>query len=633
MIQAQNVCLSFGEQIVFDDISFTINQHDRIGLVGRNGSGKSTLLKAIAHQQQLDSGSIAISSKKVIAYMPQEVVLESHKNIIDETLSAHVLLQKLLHEIAAIDEQLANHAQNIDLDRYAHLQAELAELNPARIKAEAVRILCGLGFHEDQMEKPVSNLSVGWKMRIVLAQLLLKKADFYLFDEPTNHLDIVAKDWFLEFLKSSDFGFLLVSHEKYFLDMLCTEILELELGKATFYTGNYEKYVVQKEHNLELLRSAQIQQQKEIKQKKATIDRFRASASKARQAQSMIKQVEKIELIELPPSPKTINFSFPPIVQAGRIVLEVNDVSQQFKNKTIFQHASFQIERGEKIAVVAPNGVGKTTLFNLIIGALPLEHGTITYGYNVHPTIFAQDQTKSLDGNKTIFENVIERCPKKTEQTIRSFLGTFLFSNDDIHKKVKVLSGGEKNRVGMVCVLLQDANFLLLDEPTNHLDIPSKEILLNALKAYKGTMLFVSHDHDFINHLASRIIELTPQGTYSYIGNYESYLYQKKILQESHKAESNTASDKTIENSSKQTQPQPKKINTYELNKQSKKLESRINSTEREIVKLEGLFASLTYGTAEFKEAQEKLKKLKSELELFMQEWEQLQEQLGQKNI
>lgn len=626
MIQANNVCLSFGEQIVFDNISFTLNPHDRIGLVGRNGSGKSTLLKAIAFQQHLDEGSISISSRKVVAYMPQEVVLESDKNVIDETLHAHTQLQKLLREIAAIEKQLANHEPNIDLDHYTHLQAELAELNPARIKAEAVRILTGLGFNEDHMEKPVSALSVGWKMRIVLAQLLLKKADFYLFDEPTNHLDIVAKDWFLDFLKSSDFGFLLVSHEKYFLDMLCTEILELELGKATFYSGNYSKYVVQKQHNLDLLLAAQVQQQKEIKQKKATIDRFRASASKARQAQSMIKAIEKIELITLPPSPKTLNFTFPPIQQPGRIVLEGKNIAQKFGARTIFDNANFEVERGEKVAVVAPNGVGKTTLFNLIIGQLPLEHGTITYGYNVFPTIFAQDQTKSLDGNKTIYENVLERCPKKTESQIRSFLGSFLFSNDDVHKKVKVLSGGEKNRVGMVCVLLQDANLLLLDEPTNHLDIPSKEMLLSALKAYKGTMLFVSHDHDFINHLATRIIELTPHGTHSYIGNYESYLYQKKVQQAANMTDEERQKIETQEQI--KNEPKVKKVNAYDLTKQSKKLESKISNAEREIAKQELHFATLLYGTPDFKQAQEKLTKLKADLEYFMKEWESIQEQL-----
>jgi len=625
MIQANNINLSFGEQIVFDNISFTINQQDRIGLVGRNGSGKSTLLKAIAYQQHLDSGSIATSNRKVVAYMPQEVVLESNKNILDETLMACDKMQKLLKEIAHIEEQLANHVPNVDLDHYTQMQIELADINPSRVKAKAQRMLCGLGFHENQLDQPVSSLSVGWKMRIVLAQLLLKDADFYLFDEPTNHLDIVAKDWFLDFLKTSNFGFLLVSHEKYFLDMLCTEILEMEMGKATFYSGNYSKYLVQKEHNLQMLQSAATQQQKEISKKIAVIERFKASAARSKQAQSMMKAVDKIERITLPPAPRTMNFTFPPIQQPGRIVLEIENVAQKFGDKQIFQDASFQIERGEKVSIVAPNGVGKTTLFNIIIGKLPLQQGKITLGYNVQPTIFAQDQTKSLNMNKSIFENVIEQCPKKTESNIRSFLGAFLFSNDDIHKKVGVLSGGEKNRVGMVCVLLQDANLLLLDEPTNHLDIPSKETLLNALKSYKGTILFVSHDHDFINHLASRIIELTPNGTHSYLGNYESYLYQKqhnKIANPDDQSTEPQAVEKEI------AEPKQKKVNTYNLIKIGKKLEYKIQKAEKDIKELELQFASLSYGSPDFIQAKNKLQNLKAELAVNMSEWESVQEQL-----
>lgn len=617
MIQANNVCLSFGEQIVFDNISFTINEHDRIGLVGRNGSGKSTLLKAIAYMQPLDDGSIATANKKVIAYMPQEVVLESDKSIIDETLTACNSLEKLQKELALIDEQLANSDPDVDLDRYSELQIELSEINPARIRAEAIRILTGLGFKDSQMENSVANLSVGWKMRIVLAQLLLQKADFYLFDEPTNHLDIVAKEWFLEFLKSSNFGFMLVSHEKYFLNKLCTEILEMEMGKATFYNGNYDTYVVQKEHNLQLLQSAQLQQQKEIKQKMEFVEKFKASAARSKQAQSVLRSVEKIERITLPPAPKTMTFNFPPIVQSGRVVLDTKDVSQKFEDKTIFEHATFQIERGQKIAVIAANGVGKTTLFNIIIGQLPLQHGSIEFGYNVQPTIFAQDQTKSLDINKTVFENVIERCPKKTESQIRSFLGAFLFSNDDVHKKVKVLSGGEKNRVGMVCVLLQDANLLLLDEPTNHLDIPSKDILLSALKAFKGTILFVSHDHDFVHELATNIIELSRNGTYVYPGTYESYLYHQKHLQKDQEEIAQGALPKKEEHAEA-----GKKENNHELSKQLKRLEQKIAKTEKDIQSMENKFADLTYGTLEFNQTQKKLENLKKELVLLMKEWE-----------
>lgn len=622
MIQAHNVCLSFGKQVIFDDVSFTINDDQRIGLVGRNGSGKSTLLKAIAQQQHLDNGSIASAKNKKIAYMPQEVVLISDKSILDETLTAYVELQTIRQEIHDLEKKLQINADTGTVERYGHLQQQLIELNPGLIEAQTKEILQGLGFKAAQMQEPVSNLSVGWKMRVVMAKLLLQNADFYLFDEPTNHLDIVAKDWFLDFLRRSHVGFLLVSHERYFLDALCTEILELELGKATFYTGNYSQYVVQKEHNLGLLQSAYALQQKEIKQKTAFVERFRASASRAKSAQSALKQLEKIELIKVPPSPKTASFSFPPVIQPGKTVLEVNNLSCKFGEKEIFKNVSFSVERGEKVAVVAANGAGKTTLFNIIAGKVPKQSGSIKLGYNVDQTIFAQDQAKALDGNKTVFDNVVNAAPKKTEKNIRTMLGTFLFSNDDIYKKVSVLSGGEKNRVGMICVLLKDANFLLLDEPTNHLDIPSKEILLSALQAYQGTVLFVSHDHDFINHLATRIIELTPTGVVSYHGNYESYLEQKKhaqlVAQEIKYAQPTKTAKAPTDNKTEQ-----------ELRKKSKKLEAKIEKLETEIKIVEHLFATLEYGKPEFAQAQERLQGLKNDLENSYAEWESVQTKLS----
>lgn len=619
MIQANNICLSFGEQKVFDNISFTVSPFDRIGLVGRNGSGKSTMLKAIAGQQHLDDGSVSIANKMTIAYMPQEVILESSKPVLEETLMACGDLVALQKEIAELDVRMHHNPTQAEVERYAYAQAELGELNPARLVAQAQKILMGLGFNEAQLAKSVNELSVGWKMRIVLAQLLLKNADFYLFDEPTNHLDIVAKDWFLEFIKNAKFGFMLVSHERYFLDQVCTKILDLEWGKATFYNGNYSKYIVQKEYDMQMLASAHAQQQKEIKQKMAVIDKFRASAARSKQAQSMLKAVDKIDRIEIPPAPKTMSFTFPPIVQPGRVVLTVENVGHTFNNKQIFKNASFQIERGEKVAVVAPNGVGKTTLFNIIIGQLPRQEGKIELGYNVNATIFAQDQTKSLNVEKTIMENVTEKCPKKTEGEIRRFLGAFLFSNDDVHKKVKVLSGGEKNRVGMVCVLLQDANFLLLDEPTNHLDIPSKENLLSALKAYKGTILFVSHDHDFINEISNRILELTPNGIHSYIGNYESYLYQK-----AHSESLRSGVVKPVAAVQETKTSGSAKVVSDDSSKQIKRLEGKIAVTEQKVINVQERLNKLEFGTPNFDQETKLLNKLKRELQEFAVEWEAL---------
>lgn len=623
MIQAHSICLSFGDQVVFDSISFNINEHDRIGLVGRNGSGKTTLLKAILNPRELDDGTITTLSKKKIAYMPQEVVLQSSLSIIEETFTAFAELHALQQEAHTLERELATSTDLKKIERYGTIQEQLATYAPEQLKAQAKKILMGLGFSLEQLDQPVSTLSVGWKMRIVLAKLLLQNADFYLFDEPTNHLDLIAKEWFLSFLKEAEFGFMLICHERYFLDELCTKILELERGKGTWYTGGYSEYIVQKEHALKLLESAYQQQQKEIKQKQATIERFRAKASKAGMAQSMIKALAKIERITLPPSPKNVRFTFPPVTQAGRTVVTVNNVAYTFGTKTIFTNVSCEIERGQKVALIAPNGVGKTTLFNIIIGALPLQKGTVTFGYNVMPAIFAQDQNKVLDPEKTILDNIKQLCPKATEQTVRTFLGGFLFSNDDVHKKVKVLSGGEKNRVGMVSVLLQQANLLLLDEPTNHLDIPSKEVLLKALQEFNGTIFFVSHDRDFINALATNIIELTPQGAYAYHGNYDSYIQHAQAL-----AQQSSANNKPTHPQKYTNAPSN---NQDDIPKKSKRLEGTITKLEQQINGVNESFGDFEYGTPQFSAAQKKLQQLQQELRNAEQEWELLQQKLYQK--
>jgi ATP-binding cassette subfamily F protein 3 len=381
--------------------------------------------------------------------------------------------------------------------------------------------------------------------------------------------------------------------------------------------------------------SAYAQQQKEIQQKTATIERFRAKASKAKMAQSMIKSLDKIERITIPPGPRNVSFSFANIQQPGKVVLTVNDVSQSFGSKQIFEHVSCEIDRGEKVAVIAPNGGGKTTLFNIITGSLPLQKGTITWGHNVHHAIFAQDQSAILDANKTIIENIKDRCPKKTEQTIRTMLGSFLFSNDDVNKKISVLSGGEKNRVGMTTILLQDANVLLLDEPTNHLDIQSKEILLKALQNYTGTIIFVSHDRDFVNDLATHILELTPHGVSKYVGNYDSYVYQKNMVASGNASSFAYPGSQTRQASAdKHRQETPtletssSSKNNFELRKKSQALERKIEKFEEWIKQVELKFADLVYGTEEFTKAQANLAKLKKDLATTMGEWEAIQKEL-----
>ncbi len=615
MIHLNNLCLSFGSQKVFDQLSYAVSPDQRLGLVGRNGSGKSTLLKVIGGQIPLDSGSVSVSGNCTVAYMPQELVLSSTRSIFDEAFVSYHALGALWERMQILEPKVAEGCADA-VQEYGEISYHYQQLLPDQARLETKNMLLGLGFKEAQLNESVQTLSVGWQMRVVLAKLLLQKADFYLFDEPTNHLDIVAKDWFLSFLASAPFGFILVCHDKYFLDEQCSTILELDRGKGSLFYGNYSDYEREKAEQVEALISAKKLQDKEMAHKQELIAKFKAKASKAKMAKSMEKALDKVELIEVPQDAKQVRFRFPEPKRSGRIVLEAHDLGFKYGDKQIFQHVDLKIERGEKLAVIAPNGVGKTTLFNILCGKFKPTQGKFDLGSEVYATIFEQEQTKVLNPNNTVIQEVYEHVAHKTEQEIRMFLGAFLFGKDEIQKKTKVLSGGERNRLSMVKVLLQDANFLLLDEPTNHLDIPSKEILLKALQEYKGTILFVSHDHDFVNHLASSILELTADGLLRYHGNYESFLAQKRL------SNKQTAFEKTAAPSA-----------TAGGMADAKPVRKDLNRVERAIAKLEGdkekiqaSFADLEYGTPEFDKAQEKLDVITKELKALTKEWEALTE-------
>jgi len=580
MIQIRKLCLSFGTQTIFDNISCNINGYDKIGLVGLNGSGKSTLLKIIAGQQEPDDGTIGKIAHKKIGYMPQEVVLASTKSAVEEVMSSVEIFD---------------------------------ETETESVRAESKKMLMSLGFSSFQLDQLVSDLSVGWRMRVVLAQLLMQKADFYLFDEPTNHLDIVTKEWFLQFLKRANFGFLLVCHERYFLDNICTSILELEHGNGVTFKGNYSAYLTQKSEQLAALRSAYTGQQKEIARKQATIDRFKASASRSTMAKSMQKQLEKVERVELPPDTRKMEFKLPPIIPSGRMALTVSNVQHAFGDKKIFTSVSCSVERQEKVAIIAANGVGKTTLLNVIMGKLALQNGQVAFGHNVTTAFFEQDQVRALNPEKTVFETMQDAGPHANDFTIRNMLGCFLFSQDLIHKKTKVLSGGERNRLSMACVLLKQANVLLLDEPTNHLDIPSKEILLKALKLYEGTVLFVSHDQDFINNLATHIVELTPYNAYKYSGNYDEFLDQRQFVE--YKTEPAESSGIAVE------KPE---VTSFERSKEIRRLAGQIEKVEQEMEKLSLELGDHDYGTPEFSGRYERIEELQKKHKALFTTWEQL---------
>lgn len=615
MILIRNLSLTFHAQRIFDHIDLTISKKQRIGLFGLNGAGKSTLLRAIAGIENSYEGSITIERGFKVGYMPQEVILESDKSIFDETMTVFSDLVTAKDELHKIEEKLKKQPDNIEnISRYAELCDQIAHQEPEKKRVECEKILQGLGFSKSRFPEPVSTLSTGWKMRIVLAKLLLQNADFYLFDEPTNHLDMVAKEWFLHFLKIQHFGFLLVCHEKYLLNQVCNQILELERGSATLFNGNYDVYVGQKETRREQLLAAYEAQQREIKDLEATINRFRAG-TRATQAQSMIKRLGKIERIQIPPSPKHVSFHFPVTKQSSRILLTVKDLSFSYATKMIFQHCSFSVERGNRIAIVAPNGTGKTTLIEIIQKTLQPSSGSLQWGEHISTAVFNQDQRRSLDQQLTVFENA-QKGASAAREKIRGLLGAFLFDADAINKPVSVLSGGEQNRLGMVRVLLKNANFLLLDEPTNHLDIPSKEVLVNALKAYEGTIVFVSHDHDFIRELATHILELNQNEAHLYGCDYETYLYQKR-------------SDQRTKEPVKVPQSRLQSVTTDKSNheeKQQKKelrdVENKLSIVEKKIKQIEDSFLSLTYGTPEFHQADQQLKQERKKLEDLSAMWE-----------
>ena len=627
MIYVKNGSLSFGSQDVFDSISLDFQADQKIGVFGRNGAGKSTLLKIIAGKGRFDEGSVDIERHKTIGYMPQEVTLLSQKTVYEETLSVfekYIALEQEKNDVEAALENASEDSASDLLERYTTLLEECSKYDLPLAKERTERILKGLGFSRKMFDQPVEELSVGWKMRVVLAKLLLEDADFYLFDEPTNHLDLPTKEWFLDFLKQGRFGFLLVSHDRHYLDEGCDYILGLERGKAKIFRGNFSAFIKEEEHQRELTQSAYVRQQKEITRKQETIERFRASASKARMAQSMEKQLNKMERIEVEPLMPSLKLTFPPTERPGACVLTVENVRHAFEGVTLFQKVSSVVQRGDKVALVAPNGTGKTTLFNVFTGKYPLQGGSISFGHNVEYAVFEQDQLRSLNPRNTVMEELLQAVPKVQESVIRSFLGSFLFSGDTIQKKISVLSGGERNRVAMVKVLLQKANFLLLDEPTNHLDLYAKEVLLQALQRYEGTMLFVSHDHSFLQSLATRVWELTPEGLHDYKGTYEEFLYYKKSQEKASESSSKPQapvkkqSEKPSEKSSRELAPS--------LRKELNALEQKISKTEHDIEALNTSFFALTYGSADYEKAAQKLKALQKNLEEFTAEWESLQQ-------
>jgi len=533
VIQLSDVTKSFGDRILFGHVTWQIGDGERVGLCGPNGAGKTTLLKILGGIEEADSGGVVKPAGLSIGYLPQDGLSHSGRTVFEEASSAFQPLLDMKAEMHDIEHKLGDASVPQDehdamLARYAELQDRFRLDEGYNIDLRISSVLRGLGFSSEDGDRPCETFSGGWQMRIALAKLLLGRPNLLLLDEPTNHLDLEARNWLEEYLGSYPYAVILVSHDRYFLDAVVTRITDVHLRKLTDYVGNYSKYVEQRDAMLERLRQAKREQDEEVARVKMFIDRFRYQATKAAQVQSRIKLLEKVVPIEVPPERKRIHFRFPACPKSGRTVMEVKGASKAYGALEVFEKIDLHIERGDRIALVGPNGAGKSTLMRLLSGEEAPDTGQRTLGHQVVMEYFAQDEATRLEPTLTVYETLETGSPADMVPAIRNLLGGFLFSGDDIYKKAGVLSGGERTRLAVARMLLRPSNTLLLDEPTNHLDLDSKDVLLDALEDYGGTLIIVSHDRYFVEKLATKIIEIGHGQALVYPGTYKEFLWHKE---------------------------------------------------------------------------------------------------------
>lgn len=533
MLTVSNLRKAFGAQVVLAGVNWFVPPGARIALVGANGSGKSTFLRIIAGQMEADGGSISLPKGSRVGYLAQEVYGLRGRSVLAEAMSAFEHLHAMAAECARLEAALAEAAA--DDPRHDGLMAEYAAARDAwdtqgsyDLESRAEAVLAGLGFSTDDMRRDCSEFSGGWQMRIALAKLLLEAPHLLLLDEPTNHLDLEARDWLEGFLRSYPYTVVLVAHDRYFLDQTVTGITELSRGRITDFSCDYSHYLVEREERVQQQTEAYRLQQEEVERIQGFINRFRYQASKAALVQSRIKQLEKMPRLEPPEGMRTMHFRFPQPPRSGRMVIELRAAAKAYGSVTVYAGVDLNIERGRKVALVGPNGAGKSTLMRILAGAEPLDSGERRAGSNVSLSYFAQDRGASLDPDKSVLDIVTAAAPMDFVPHVRAFLGAFLFGGDAVFKPARVLSGGERSRLALATLLLHPTNCLLLDEPTNHLDLAAKEVLLEALQAYAGTLVFVAHDRYFLDRLPEEVIEVGHGTAVRYLGNYEDYLHAKE---------------------------------------------------------------------------------------------------------
>src|SRR5580693_2027460 len=533
MISLQNAGKRFGPRVLFLEADWLIRNNEKTALVGANGTGKSTLMKVIAGLETLDYGTLQTTRGISIGYLPQEGLRLEGRTVFEECLTVFVEIRAMAGEVETLSAQMAELDHEgpeyaAVAERYSTVQERYHALDGYALDAQVGGVLTGLGFSKQDWARQTDEFSGGWQMRIALAKLLLAKPNLLLLDEPTNHLDLETRNWLEDYLKNYPFGYILISHDRYFLDVTIDRTVEIWNKRLSIYQGNFTKYLSQKDERRAQLEAAYRNQREQIEHLEAFINRFRAQATKAKQVQSRIKELEKIDRIEIPEEEPVIHFKFPQPPPSGRTVVEAENLFKSYDSKQVLTNVNFTIERGDRVALVGVNGAGKSTLIRLLTGDESPTSGRVKMGHNVVSEYFAQDQYKVLNGDARMLDDISRAALKVPEQALRSLLGCFLFSGDDVFKPLGVLSGGERNRYALARILVSPSNFLLLDEPTNHLDMRAKDVLLEAIAAFSGTVVFVSHDRYFIDRLATRVLEVEGGTVTSHEGNYADYLRRKE---------------------------------------------------------------------------------------------------------